>query len=59
MKSPEIIRAAIEIGHGNSFITFDQLNALLPTSATGPEEIRSTHAGIERRRNRYPRGPSA
>ena len=47
MKSPGIIRAAIEIGYGNSFITFDQLNALLPTSATGPEEIRSTHAGIE------------
>jgi RNA polymerase primary sigma factor len=39
MKLPEIIRAAIEIGHRNGFVTFNQLNELVPSVATGPEEI--------------------
>jgi Sigma-70 factor, region 1.1 len=39
MKLPEIIRAAIEIGHRNGFVTFDQLNELAPAATTGPEVI--------------------
>ena len=35
-----IIRRAVEIGKQHGFITFDQLNDLLPTSAElGPEVI--------------------
>jgi hypothetical protein len=37
MKLPEIIRTAIEIGHRSGFVTFDQLNELLPSTTTGPE----------------------
>jgi hypothetical protein len=32
MKLPEIIRAAIEIGHRNGLVTFDQLNELVPAA---------------------------
>ena len=39
MKLPDIIRAAIEIGHRSGFVTFDQLNELVPSTTTGPEEI--------------------
>jgi hypothetical protein len=39
MKLPEIIRAAIEIGHRNGFVTFDQLNELVPSATAGPEDI--------------------
>jgi hypothetical protein len=39
MKLPEIIRAAIEIGRRDGFVTFDQLNGLLPTATTEPEDI--------------------
>ena len=34
-----IIRRAIEIGEQHGFITFDQINELLPSSVTRPEEI--------------------
>jgi RNA polymerase primary sigma factor len=39
MKLPEIIRAAIKIGHRNGFVTFDQLNELLPSTTSGPEDV--------------------
>jgi hypothetical protein len=39
MKLPEIIRAAIEIGRRDGFVTFDQLNRLLPAATTEPEDI--------------------
>ena len=39
MKLPEIIRVAIQIGQRNGFITFDQLNELVPAAATEPEDI--------------------
>ena len=39
MKLPEIIRAAIKIGRRNGFVTFDQLNELVPSTTTGPEYI--------------------
>jgi hypothetical protein len=39
MKLPEIIRAAIEIGRRDGFVTFDQLNGLLPAATTEPEDI--------------------
>jgi hypothetical protein len=34
-----IIRRAIEIGGPHGFITFEQLDALLPTSVTETEDI--------------------
>ena len=39
MKLPEMIRAAIEIGHRNGFVTFDQLDELVPPATTAPEDI--------------------
>jgi hypothetical protein len=39
MKLPEIIRAAIEIGRQPGFVTFDELNELLPSATTEPEDI--------------------
>jgi sigma-70-like protein len=39
MNLPEIIRAAIEIGHRTGFVTFDQLNELVPSATSAPEDI--------------------
>jgi RNA polymerase primary sigma factor len=39
MKLSEVIRAAIEIGHRNGFVTFDQLDELVPPATTAPEDI--------------------
>jgi Sigma-70 factor, region 1.1 len=39
MKLPEIIRIAIEIGQRNGFVTFDQLNELVPAATTESEDI--------------------
>jgi Sigma-70 factor, region 1.1 len=39
MRLEEIIRRAVEIGRRNGFVTFDQLNELLPASTTEPEAI--------------------
>ena len=39
MKLEEIIRAAIEIGRRNGFVTFDQLDELLPSATNAPEDI--------------------
>jgi Sigma-70 factor, region 1.1 len=39
MKLPEVIRAAIEIGRRDGFVTFDQLNELVPSATTAPEDI--------------------
>jgi hypothetical protein len=39
MKLPEMIRAAIEFGRRDGFVTFDQLNELLPSATTAPEDI--------------------
>jgi hypothetical protein len=34
-----IIRKAIEIGDQPGFVTFDQINALLPSDLANPEDI--------------------
>jgi RNA polymerase primary sigma factor len=39
MKLPEIIRTAIETGHWNGFVTFEQFNEWVPAATTGPEDI--------------------
>ena len=39
MKLDEIICVAILIGRRNGFVTFDQLNKLLPAATTEPEDI--------------------
>ena len=35
----EIVRKAIELGRPHGFLTFDQLNELLPSATSTPEEI--------------------
>ena len=39
MEMRKIINAAIEIGKRNGAITFDQLNELVPSATTAPEDI--------------------
>jgi Sigma-70 factor, region 1.1 len=39
MKLSEIIRAAILIGRRDGFVTFDQLNELLSTATSEPDDI--------------------
>jgi Sigma-70 factor, region 1.1 len=38
MPRSEIIRKAIELGRPRGFVTFDQLNELLPSTTTAPED---------------------
>jgi hypothetical protein len=42
MGRSEIIRKAVEFGRPNGFVTFDQLNELLPSITTAPEDIEAT-----------------
>ncbi len=35
----DIVRKAIELGHLRGFVTFDQLNELMPSTTTSPEDI--------------------
>jgi RNA polymerase primary sigma factor len=37
----EIVRKAIELGRLHGFVSFDQLNELLPSTTATPEDIES------------------
>jgi len=39
MELHDLIRRAIEIGHRRGFITFDQINKLMPSTRIAPEDI--------------------
>ena len=39
MKQRDVIRMALELGRPTGVITFDQLNELLPSDKTEPEDI--------------------
>jgi RNA polymerase primary sigma factor len=39
MQRSEIIRKAVELGRQRGFVTFNQLNELLPSTATAPGDI--------------------
>ena len=39
MELQSMIRRAIELGRPTGFITFDQLNELVPSATTEPEDI--------------------
>ena len=39
MRQRDMIRMAIELGRPTGVITFDQLNELLPSATTEPEDI--------------------
>jgi Sigma-70 factor, region 1.1 len=39
MRRPDVIRMALELGRPTGVITFDQLNELLPSTTTAPEDI--------------------
>ena len=39
MRQRDMIRMAIELGRPTGAITFDQLNELLPSATTEPEDI--------------------
>ena len=39
MPGSDVIRKAIELGRDKGFLTFDELNELLPSTTTSPEHI--------------------
>jgi len=39
MRRTDLIQKAIALGRLHGFVTFDQLNELLPSDATTPEDI--------------------
>ena len=39
MPRNDIIRKAIELGRQRGFVTFDELNELLPSTMTAPQDI--------------------
>jgi hypothetical protein len=39
MELQNLIRRVIEIGHRRGFVTFDQINELMPSTTTEPEDI--------------------
>ena len=42
----DIVRKAIELGHLQGFVTFDQLNELLPSTTASPEEIEAVMVAL-------------
>jgi hypothetical protein len=46
MRQDEIIRKAIELGRMSGFVTFDQLNELLPSTTSTPEDIEDLMAAL-------------
>ena len=39
MELRDFVRRAIEIGHRRGFVTFDQINELMPSNKIAPEDI--------------------
>ena len=46
MPESDIIRKAVELGRQKGFVTFDELNRLLPSTTTTPEEIEAVMAAL-------------
>jgi Sigma-70 factor, region 1.1 len=46
MPRSDIIRKAIELGRQKGFVTFDELNELLPSTTTAPEDIEAVMAAL-------------
>jgi RNA polymerase primary sigma factor len=46
MELQDLIRRAIEIGHRRGFVTFDQINELMPSNKTAPEDIEALMAAL-------------
>jgi RNA polymerase primary sigma factor len=44
MELQDLIRRAIEVGHRRGFVTFDQINELIPSHKTAPEDIEALMA---------------
>jgi RNA polymerase primary sigma factor len=42
----DTIRKAIELGRDKGFVTFDELNELLPSATTAPEDIEAVMAAL-------------
>ena len=50
MSLTEIIRTAIVIGRQNGFVTFEQLDELLPAATTEPEDIETLMLALSEER---------
>jgi RNA polymerase primary sigma factor len=46
MRRSDIILKVIEFGRDRGFVTFDELNELLPSNTTGPEDIEAVMAAL-------------
>ena len=42
----DVVRKAIELGRHKGFVTFGELNELLPSSTTAPEDIEYVMAAL-------------
>ncbi len=42
----DIIRKAVELGRDKGFVTFNELNELLPSATTAPEDIEDVMAAL-------------
>jgi hypothetical protein len=50
MRHGEVVRKAIELGRLHGFVTFNQLNELLPSKTTTPEEIETLMEALSEER---------
>jgi RNA polymerase primary sigma factor len=46
MRERNIIQRAIELGRQKGFVTFDELNELLPSTTSAPENIEAVMAAL-------------
>ena len=46
MPRSDIIRKAVELGHDKGFLTFGELNELLPSTTTSPEYIEAVTTAL-------------
>ncbi len=44
-----VMRKAIEFGERSGFVTFDQINELLPSDQTNPEDIEALYEALSAR----------
>jgi hypothetical protein len=50
MPRNDIIRKAIELGRQRGFVTFDELNELLPSAMTAPQDVEALMVALSNER---------
>jgi hypothetical protein len=55
MELQNLIRRVIEIGHQRGFVTFDQINELMPSNKIAPEDIEALLEALSVKKYRSPK----